>query len=112
MHSTDFRHVVLVAVLQRNAGGNSAEVIDLVSETIRDRLDLRRLIRTLTAQGRLAGGILSLLPVLLIIAITLINPSYISPLYHKTIGIIALVVAVTMVIAGSLIIRRIVDIEI
>jgi tight adherence protein B len=112
MRSTDFRHVVLVAVLQRNAGGNTAEVIDLVSETIRDRLDLRRLVRTLTAQGRLAGGILSVLPVLLIIAITLINPSYVSPLYHKTIGIIALVVAVTMVIAGSLIIRRIVDIKI
>ena len=112
MHSPDFRHVALIATLQQNAGGNSAEVIDLVTETIRDRLDLRRLVRTLTAQGRLAGGILSALPVALLAAISFINPQYISPLFHKPLGIIALVVSGIMVISGALIIRRIVDIEI
>jgi tight adherence protein B len=112
MHSADFRHVALIATLQQNAGGNSAEVIDLVTETIRDRLDLRRLVRTLTAQGRLAGGILAALPVALLAAISFINPSYISPLFHKPLGIIALVLAGIMVVSGALIIRRIVNIEI
>jgi tight adherence protein B len=112
MHSSDFRHVALIATLQQNAGGNSAEVIDLVTETIRDRLDLRRLVRTLTAQGRLAGGILSALPVALLAAISFINPDYIHPLFHKPLGVAALVLAGIMVISGALIIKRIVDIEI
>jgi tight adherence protein B len=112
MRSLDFQQVTLVASLQRDTGGNTAEVIDVVTETIRDRLDLRRLVRSLTAQGRLAGTILSGLPVGLLIAVSLINPKYVHPLFHKTIGIVALVAAGIMVISGSLIIRRIVDIEI
>jgi tight adherence protein B len=112
MRSLDFQQVTLVASLQRDTGGNTAEVIDVVTDTIRDRLDLRRLVRSLTAQGRLAGTILSGLPVGLLIAVSLINPHYVHPLFHKTIGIIALVAAGIMVISGSLIIRRIVNIEI
>lgn len=112
MHSRDFHHVTLVATLQRDTGGNTAEVIDLVTDTIRERLDLRRLVRVLTAQGRLAGGILSFLPVALLIAISFINPSYINPLFHKTLGIIAISLAAIMVVGGALIIRRIVDIEV
>jgi tight adherence protein B len=112
MESIDFQQVTLVASLQRDTGGNTAEVIDLVTDTIRDRLDLRRLVRSLTAQGRLAGGILSALPVALLIAVSLINPTYVHPLFHKTLGIVALVIAGVMVVSGSLIIRRIVNIEI
>jgi tight adherence protein B len=112
MKSTDFQQVTLIATLQRDTGGNTAEVIDLVTDTIRDRLDLRRFIRTLTAQGRLSGGILTALPIALLIAISIINPSYTYPLFHKAIGIIALFVAGAMVISGALILRRIVNIEV
>jgi tight adherence protein B len=112
MQSTDFQQVTLVATVQRDTGGNTAEVIDVVTETVRDRLDLRRLVRSLTAQGRLAGGILSALPVALLIAISLINPNYTAPLFHKPVGILALTFAGIMVISGALIIRRIIDIEV
>jgi tight adherence protein B len=112
MRSTDFHQVALVATLQRDTGGNTAEVIDVVVETVRDRLDLRRLIRSLTAQGRLAGGILSTLPVFLLIVITLVNPHYMRPLFHNPAGIAALVLGAIMVIAGTLIIQRIVNIEV
>jgi tight adherence protein B len=112
MKSTDFHHVALVATLQAETGGNTAEVLDVVTETIRDRIDLRRMVRTLTAQGRLAGMVLSGLPVMLLIALSLINPHYTSPLFHKTAGIIALVVAGLLVITGSFIIRKIVNIEV
>jgi tight adherence protein B len=112
MKSVDFQQVTLVATLQRDSGGNTAEVIDVVSDTIRDRLDLRRLVRSLTAQGRLAGLMLSGLPVLLLIAISLINPGYIKPLFHTILGIIALTIAGVMVTSGSLIIKRIVNIEV
>jgi tight adherence protein B len=112
MKSVDFQQVTLVATLQRDTGGNTAEIIDVVTETIRDRLDLRRLVRSLTAQGRLAGGILTVLPVALLIAVSLINPDYTSPLFHKAIGIIALVIAGVMAACGGLLIRRIINIEV
>jgi tight adherence protein B len=111
MESEDFQQVTLVATLQRDTGGNTAEVIDVVSDTIRDRLDLRRLVRSLTAQGRLAGGMLSCLPVALLIVISLINPGYTRPLFHSALGIVALIAGTLMVISGSVIIRRIINIE-
>jgi tight adherence protein B len=112
MRSLDFQHVTLVATLQRDTGGNTAEVIDVVTETVRDRLDLRRLVRALTSQGRLAGGILSVMPILLLIAVSLINPHYTHPLFHTFTGIIFLCFGAVMVISGAVIIRRIVDIEV
>ncbi len=75
MKSEDFKHVAIVAALQRETGGNTAEVIDLVAETVRERIEIRRLVRGLTAQGRLSGGILSLLPVGLLIFISMMNPA-------------------------------------
>jgi tight adherence protein B len=112
MRSRDFEHVALVAALQRETGGNTAEVIDRVTDTIRDRLDLRRLVSALTAQGRLAGWIVSTLPIGLLIIVSLINPHYMHPMFHRAAGIIALSVASVMVVTGALIIRRIVDIKI
>jgi tight adherence protein B len=112
MKSSDFEHVALVATLQRETGGNTAEVIDTVTETIRERLELRRLVSALTAQGRLAGIVVSSLPVALLLFISLVNPNYIHPLFHKTAGIIALCVGAVMLGTGALIIRRIVDIKI
>lgn len=112
MKSEDFQHVAIVATLQRDTGGNTAEVIDLVSDTIRERIEIRRMVRGLTAQGRLAGLILSGLPVGILIIIALINPGYAHPLFHKTIGIVALCIGLVLTVAGSVVIRRIVDIEI
>jgi tight adherence protein B len=112
MDSRDFEHVALVAALQRETGGNTAEVIDTVTETIRERLDVRRLVRTLTAQGRLAGWVVSALPVVMLVLISLINPHYVHPLFHRTAGLIALGLGTTMLVAAFLIIRRIVDIKI
>jgi tight adherence protein B len=112
MHSQDFAHVALVASLQRDTGGNTAEVVDRVTETIRERLDLRRLVRALTAQGRLAGWIVAGLPVALMGAIALIDPSYLTPLFHRTGGIVALVIAALMLATGTWLIRRIVNIKI
>jgi tight adherence protein B len=112
MSSRDFEHVALVAALQRETGGNTAEVIDRVTETIRERLDLRRLVRTLTAQGRLSGWIVSALPIALLVVVSLINPHYIHPLFHRTAGVIALGLGAVMLVTGFLVIRRIVNIRV
>ncbi len=112
MKSEDFQHVAIVAGLQRDTGGNTAEVIDLVADTIRGRIEIRRLVRGLTAQGRLAGFVLSALPVGLLLIISLVNPSYAHPLFHTTPGLVALGVALGLMGAGSYIIRRIVNITV
>jgi tight adherence protein B len=112
MQSTELEQVGLLAELQRESGGNMAEVLDTVVETIRDRFDLRRLIKTLTAQGRMARWILTLLPVFLALVISLLNPSYMQPLFATKPGEVLVALAIVMVVAGSLVIKRIVNIKV
>jgi tight adherence protein B len=112
MASKDFAQVALVATLQRETGGNTAEVLDRVTDTVRERLALQRMIKTLTAQGRMSRWVVSALPVALLAIITLINPEYMAPLYETPIGRVLLVVAGAMVVAGSLVIKRLVDIKV
>jgi tight adherence protein B len=112
MQSDDFHHVAVVAALQRETGGNTAEILELVAETVRERIELRRMVRGLTAQGRLSGGVLSMMPVGLLVLISLLNPSYVHPLFHTTAGLIALGVGIGLVVAGGLVIRKIVEIKV
>jgi tight adherence protein B len=112
MDSRDMEQVVLVASVQGEAGGNVAEVLDRVTESIRERQEVRRLVRVLTAQGRLARWIVSALPVGLLIMISITSGDYMKPLFHHTSGQIVLVFAALMVIAGSFVIGKIVDIQV
>lgn len=112
MANRDVEQVALLAELQRTAGGNSAEVIDTVVATIRQRGELRRLVRTLTAQGRMARWILTALPGVMTLFLWFMHPDTMGPFFASTGGQIALVVAVAMVAAGSMVIQRIVDIEV
>jgi tight adherence protein B len=112
MQSRDLSQVGLVAALQHETGGNTAEVLDRVADTVRERFELRRLVRTLTAQGRMSRWVLTSLPIGLLLVITLLNPDYIEPLYTNPIGRVVLVVAGLMVVSGSLVIRKIIDIKV
>jgi tight adherence protein B len=112
MDNEDLEQVALVAALQRRTGGNMAEVLERVTETIRERFELRRLVQTLTAQGRMSRWIVTALPVGLLLALSFINPEYIEPLFTTSVGRVALTVAAAMLIAGSLVIKRIVDIKV
>jgi tight adherence protein B len=112
MRNRDLEQVALVAAVQSETGGNAAEVLDRVTDSIRERQELRRLIRTLTAQGRLARWIVSLLPIVLIIAIGLISPDYMHPMFTHTSGLIALFFGACMIGAGSVAIGKIFDIEV
>jgi tight adherence protein B len=112
MASKDLEQIALLAELQKRAGGNMAEVLETVIDTIRSRFDLQRLVQTLTAQGRMARWILTLLPLFLAGLITFLNPSYMRPLFASGGGRVALVVATIMVVAGSLAIKRIVNIKV
>jgi tight adherence protein B len=112
MDCKELEQVALVAALGRETGGNTAEVLDRVNEGIRERFALRRLVKTLTAQGRMSRWVVSLLPVFLFIVINLINPDYMQPLFDHTLGRVLLLVSALMVIAGSFVIKKIVDIKV
>jgi tight adherence protein B len=112
MDNDDLEQVALVAALQRQTGGSMAEVLERVTETIRERFELRRMVQTLTAQGRMSRWIVSALPVVLLLAITALNPGYTAPLFTTTGGKVALAFAAAMVVTGSYVIKRIVDIKV
>jgi tight adherence protein B len=112
MESRELEQVALVAALQRETGGNTAEVLDQVTDTIRERFELRRTVQTLTAQGRMSRWVLTFLPLFLLLMITLINPGYMSVLYESTTGRVILVLAGISVACGSLVIKRIVNIKV
>ena len=112
MANRDIEQVALLAELQRTSGGNSAEILDTVVGTIRERAEIRRLVLTLTAQGRMARWILTALPIVLTGFLWLVHPEVMANFFRSSNGQIALLVAALMVAAGSFVIQRIVDIDV
>jgi tight adherence protein B len=112
MDSRELEQVALVAAMQRETGGNTAEVLDQVTDTIRERFELRRTVQTLTAQGRMSRWVLTFLPLFLLLVITLINPGYMNVMYHTTGGHVVLVLAGLSVASGSFVIKKIVSIRV
>ena len=108
----DLRIVVTAIMIQKESGGNLAEVLEKTSQVIRERFRLKRQVMTHTAQGRLTGVILTLLPVVLGFAIYFINPKMMSLLWTRELGIKLLYTAVGMIIVGGLIIRKIVNMDV
>jgi len=111
MANLEVEQVAIVTRLQREAGGNTAEVLDRVADNIRARMEIRRLIRVLTAQGRLARWVLTAMPIAMAGFILMINPSHLEPLFHTDIGHLFLVVWLVAMILGWYVIKKIVEIE-
>ncbi len=111
MHSEDIGQVALVAALHSRTGGNMAEVLERVADAVRERGELRRELRALTAQARLSRLVVTALPFVVGTIITIINPDYEKPLFETGTGIALLVLAGVLVTAGSLWMRSITNIE-
>jgi len=107
----DVRIFSTAVTIQRDVGGNLAEILDQLSEVIRERFSFRRQLRTYTAQGRMTGVILALAPIVAGIGMLLANPEYMSPLLVEPAGQMMLAGAAGLQLIGFLIIRRITDIE-
>lgn len=108
----DLRIVVAAILIQKESGGNLAEVLDKVAYVTRERFRLRRQVRVHTAQGRLTGWILSFLPLVLGVGLYLISPDNMSLLWKRPVGLKLLYTAASMTVVGSLIIRKIVNMEV
>ncbi|MFC7401055.1 type II secretion system F family protein [Citricoccus sp. GCM10030269] len=111
MQSKDFLWVAQAIAIHREVGGNLAEVLDGVGHTIRERNQVRGLIKSLSAEGRLSGIILMALPVFIVGALMVIQPSYITVLFEDPLGIAMLVAAVVMFGIGGFWMSRVVKIE-
>lgn len=107
----DARFFVTAVLTQRETGGNLAEVLDNLSSVIRERFKVKRQVRVISAHGRITGWVLSLLPPALAAATLMLNPNHLGTLLQDPVGVRMLVVAGVLQVLGTLIIRRIVEVE-
>ncbi|MBF0672754.1 MAG: type II secretion system F family protein [Salinibacterium sp.] len=108
MHSTDFEWVSQAVDIHREVGGNLAEVLDQVSETLRDRNQMRRQIQSLSADGRLSAWVLMALPLVVPLLLSLINPGFLAPMISSPIGWALLGISAVLLLIGGIWIRRLV----
>jgi len=108
----DLRIFIAAVLIQKETGGNLAEVLEKVAETTRERFRLKKQVSVHTAQGKMTGWILSLLPVALGLGMYFVNPGGMSVLWTRPLGLKLLYTAIGMDIVGALIIRKIVSIRV
>ncbi|MEO5926635.1 MAG: type II secretion system F family protein [Bryobacteraceae bacterium] len=108
----DVQIMVTAILIQKESGGNLAEIVEKVAHIIRERFRLKREIGTRTAQGRLTGWVLALMPVVLGFSIFLVNPTYMEKLWQTDVGLNLLYGATVGTLIGGLIIRKIVNVRV
>ena len=109
--SIDLRFFVTAVLIQKEVGGNLAELLDSLSETIRERFKLLGQLRVQTAQTRLSGLVLGIVPVGVIMGIFCMNPQYIKPLFDTKDGQMAFATAVCLIVAGFISVKKLSTIE-
>jgi tight adherence protein B len=112
MSSQDFSWVVMAVRIQRDVGGNLAELLLTVAETLRERERLRRQVKVLSAEGRLSGWILGSLPVLFFAYLTVTNPAYLGPLWSTPLGIGMMILAAVLLSVGAFWLTRVIKVEV
>lgn len=108
----DVRFFVTALLVQKETGGNLAEILDELARVIRDRFRIYREVQVKTAQGRLTAGILILLPVTMLIALKFLNPQYVNILFTDPIGPMILIGAGCLQLVGAILLWRIVQIQV
>lgn len=111
MESEDLRLVINAILIQKDIGGNLSEILDNISETIRERQKIKNELKTLTAQGKLSGIIVFLIPIFLGLIIYVLNREYILILFTNAVGIVMVAISVINQILGFFMIRKIINID-
>jgi tight adherence protein B len=111
MQSGDMDQVAVLALVQREAGGNTAEVLDQVTMNIRARMDIRRLVRVLTTQGKFSSWVVAGVPLGVVAFLMLFSPQFLKPLFEDFIGQVFAIGAAVLMLLGFWVIRQIVKIE-
>jgi tight adherence protein B len=109
---TDLRYLVIAVVIQRESGGNLAEILGNIAYIIRERLKLIGKVRVLSAEGRMSAWILGALPFCVMAFMAVVNPAYVSLLWTDPIGIKMMWCAAGLILVGMLWIRRVIHIHV
>ena len=112
MPLVDVKFFVTAVMLQRETGGNLAEILDNLSYVIRERFKIQRQVRVYTAQGRLTMALLMGMPPVIVVTMLMLNPSFIHPLFFDPIGHTLLVAGITLQTVGYFVIRKIIRIQV
>ena len=110
--SDDLTLVTTAILISRKTGGNVTEIFDKISETIRGRMRIERKVKTMTAQGRLQGIIVSVMPLFLGIVMTVLKPKLMLPFFCSLPGLASIVAVIALITVGWLIIRKIIKIDV
>lgn len=109
--SSNLMAVVTAVLIQKETGGNLAEIFDRIAQVIRNRFRFGRRVRTLSAEGRLSAWILALVPLVLFAVLWMTSPEYLPPLLHDPLGQKVIIFACLMMVAGVLWMRKIIRID-
>ncbi len=112
MPSADMDLIITAMSVQREVGGNLAEVLDAISFTIRERVRIKGEIKTLTAQGKITGYVITGLPFVLAVLIYLINPGFMGVLFTDACGWLMIGIALVLIVIGYIAVNKIVNIEV
>ena len=112
MPLVDVKFFVTAVMLQRETGGNLAEILDNLSYVIRERFKIQRQVRVYTAQGRLTMALLMGMPPIIVTVMLILNPGFIKPLFSDPIGHTLLVAGITLQTVGYFVIRKIIKIQV
>jgi Flp pilus assembly protein TadB len=112
LQSADLRWVIMAVRIQRETGGNLADVLRNTVATMRERAFLRRQVRTLSAEGRLSAYILLALPILVGGWLFYSDPSYMRPLYTTFFGVTMLTTAAVLFVLGAIWMRNLINIKV
>ena len=110
--SRDLQFLVTAILVQKETGGDLTEILARTSYVIRERVRIEGEVRTRTAQGRLTGWILGLLPIVMLVLINVVSPGYSDVLFHDPLGQKLLYAGGGLIVVGALIIRKIVDVQV
>jgi tight adherence protein B len=111
MKNEDFVWISQAIQINREVGGNLAEVLDQVGDTIRERSEIKGHIRSLAAEGKFSAYILMTLPLGIVVLLSLVNPGYMSKMYTTPLGWILTVASVILMTIGGLWMRKIIDLK-
>lgn len=108
----DVDMLVSAIIIQRQVGGNMSEVLDMIANTIRERVKLKGEIRTMSAQNKMSAIIIGVLPIAIGVILSIMNPEYIMPLFTEPLGQVLVIGAGFMMIMGVIFLKKITTLEV
>lgn len=111
VQSDDFKIAAVAISVQRTTGGNLSEILETISDTIKERAQLKKEVKSATATGRMSGMVVGLMPVAIVVMLNVASPGYMDPLFKTNGGKIAILVGIMLEVIGLIVIKKITTIK-